>query len=60
ALPSSYTTTWDTTAPHSGLDYRTPMEVLTAHVATTLEPLAGSALPLIAKHNAEDSSSARP
>lgn len=47
-------------APHSGLDYRTPMEVLTAHVATTLEPLAGSALPLIAKHNAEDSSSARP
>ena len=35
-------------APHSALGYRTPMEVLTTHAATAPEPLAGSALPLIA------------
>jgi hypothetical protein len=36
------------------------MEVLTTNAATALEPLAGSALPLIAKFNPEDSSSVRP
>lgn len=46
--------------PHSALGYRTPMEVLTAHAATALEPLMGSALPLIAKPNPGDYSSARP
>jgi hypothetical protein len=36
------------------------MEVLTTNAATALEPLAGSALSLIAKFNPEDSSSVRP
>jgi hypothetical protein len=36
------------------------MEVLTTHTATALEPLAGSALPLIAQINPGEASSARP
>jgi hypothetical protein len=36
------------------------MEILTTNAATALEPLAGSALPLIAKFKPEDSSSTRP
>jgi hypothetical protein len=36
------------------------MEVLTTNAAAALEPLAGSALALIAKFQPEDSSSPRP
>jgi hypothetical protein len=36
------------------------MEFLTTTAAAALEPLAGSALPLITKFQTEDSSSARP
>jgi len=50
----------NTERPHSALGDRSPMEVLTTNAATALEPLAGSALPLIAKFNREDSSSVRP
>jgi putative transposase len=51
---------YNTERPHSALGYRTPMEVLTTHAAAALEPLAGSARPLIAQFNPEDSSSVRP
>jgi putative transposase len=51
---------YNTERPHSALGYRTPMEILTTNAATALEPLAGSALPLIAKFPPEDSSSTRP
>ncbi len=51
---------YNTARPHSALGYRTPMEVLTTHAATALEPLAGSALPLTAQFQSENSSSARP
>jgi putative transposase len=51
---------YNTERPHSALGYRTPMEFLTTNAATALEPLAGSALPLTAKFNPEDSSSVRP
>ena len=47
---------YNTERPHSALGYRTPMEVLTTHAPPALEPLSGSALPIIA----EDSSSVRP
>ena len=40
---------YNTERPHSALGYRTPMEVLITHAATAPEPLAGSALPLIAQ-----------
>ena len=40
-------------------DYRTPMEVLNTNAAAALEPLEGSALPLIAQFQPEDSSSTR-
>jgi putative transposase len=51
---------YNTERPHSALGYRTPIEVLTTHAAPALEPLAGSALPLIAQFQPEDSSSPRP
>ncbi len=51
---------YNTERPHSALGYRTPMEVLTNTAAAALEPLAGSALPLIAQFKPEDSSSSRP
>jgi putative transposase len=51
---------YNTERPHSALGYRTPMEALTANAAPALEPLAGSALPLIAQFRPEDSSSPRP
>jgi putative transposase len=51
---------YNTERPHSALGYQTPMEVLTANAAAALEPLVGSALPLIAQLNPGDSSSARP
>ena len=51
---------YNTERPHSALGYRTPMEVLTNTAAAALEPLAGSALPLIAQFKPEDSSSPRP
>ena len=52
---------YNTERPHSALGYyRTPMEVLTNHAAAALEPLAGSALPLIAQLKPEDLSSPRP
>ena len=47
-------------APHSALGYRSPMEVLSTNAAAALEPLAGSALPLIARFRPENSSSRRP
>ncbi len=50
----------NTERPHSALGDRTPREVLTGNAATALEPLGGSALPLIAQLNPGDSSSARP
>ncbi len=37
---------YNTKRPHSGLGYRTPMEVLTTHAASALKPLDGNALPL--------------
>jgi putative transposase len=62
--PKSLTTDtchhYNTERPHSALGYRTPMEVLTTNAAAALEPLAGSALPLTAKFQPEDSRSARP
>ena len=51
---------YNTERPHSALGYRTPMEVLTTNAATALQPLGGSALPLIAQFRPEDSSSTRP
>ena len=51
---------YNTERPHSALGYQTPMEVLTNTAAAALEPLAGSALPLIAHFKPEDSSSPRP
>ena len=51
---------YNTERPHSGLGYRTPMEVLTTNAAAALESLAGSALPLTAEFQPEDSSSPRP
>ena len=50
---------YNTERPHSALGYRTPMEVLTNTAAAALEPLAGSALPLIAQFKPEGSSSPR-
>jgi putative transposase len=50
----------NTERPRSALGYRTPMELLTTTAATALEPLASSALPLIAQLHPEDSSSRRP
>jgi Protein of unknown function (DUF2384) len=38
-----------TERPHPALGYRTPMEVLTTNAAAALEPLVGSAPPLIAQ-----------
>jgi len=51
---------YNTERPHSALGYRTPMEFLTTTAATALEPLAGSALPLTAQFQPEDSSSRQP
>ena len=51
---------YNTERPHSAPGYQTPLEVLTTHAATALEPLGGSALPLIAQFRPEDSSAARP
>ena len=51
---------YNTERPHSALGCRTPMEMPATHAATALEPLAGSALPLIAQFRQDDSSSARP
>ena len=46
---------YNTGRPHSALGYRTPMEVLTTNAAAALKPLGGSALPLIAQFQPEDS-----
>ncbi len=51
---------YNTERPHSALGYQTPTEFLTAPAATALEPLTGSAPPLTAQFQPEDSSSRRP
>lgn len=47
----------NTERPHSALNYRFPMEVLTTNAAAALEPLAGPAPPVIAQFQPEESSS---
>ena len=44
---------YNTERTHSALGYRTPMEILTTNAATALDPLEGSALPLIAQFQPE-------
>ena len=51
---------YNTGRPHSVLGYSTPMELLTTHAATALEPLAVSAPLLIAQFQSRESSSRRP
>lgn len=50
---------YNTKRPHSALGYRTPMEVLSTNAAA-LELFDGSAPPLSAKLQPEESSSSRP